>query len=647
MRKLRRKTVAEVIQEILKQYWGYDAFRPLQQDIIEAVLAGRDTLALLPTGGGKSICFQVPVLAQTGVCVVVTPLIALMKDQVEQLKRRGVAAAAIYAGMNYHEIDIALDNCIHGQTRFLYVSPERLKTDLFLARVKNMKICLLAVDEAHCISQWGNDFRPSYLQIAAFRQLIPAVPVVALTASATDAVKVDIVQQLEMKDPAVFQATFARANLSYSCFYEENKDARLLKILQNVPGSALVYVRNRRRTKEVADWLNRHGIRAEFYHAGLLLKERNQKQEAWIRNKTRVMVATNAFGMGIDKPDVRAVVHIDLPDSLEAYYQEAGRAGRDGLKAYAVGLYSQRDLDQLQKNVTQKYPPLELVRRVYQALANYLQVPVGGGEMASFDYDAALFTSTFNLPVSETYFALKLLEDGGFLQLSENYHSPSKIFITADNRELYDLQLRKPEYDTFIKLLLRLYGGEAFMQFVSISEAAIGQKHYASENEVIKLLQGLQMAGVLIYEKQKDKPQLTFLTPRYDANMLPINGLSVEKKQKTDQQRIEAVAHYVQHRNRCRTQLLLHYFGEVSDLECGVCDNCLAKKKQSTTPETSKICIEILRLLAMSQLTPQALISTFGIKNETATIEALRDLLGDEKIVYQADGTLRITTTPQ
>ena len=638
-----------MIHEILKKYWGFDEFRPLQQDIIEAVLAGRDTLALLPTGGGKSLCFQVPVLAQEGVCVVVTPLIALMKDQVEQLKKRGVSAAAIYSGMNYHEIDITLDNCIHGNTRFLYVSPERLKTDIFLARVKQMKLCLLAIDEAHCISQWGYDFRPAYLQIAEFRQLVPQVPIIALTASATNAVKTDIVQQLQMSNPAVFQASFGRENLSYSAFYEENKDARLLKILQNVAGSAIVYVRSRRRAKEMADWLNYQGIKSAFYHAGLLLKERNQRQDAWLRNQTRVMVATNAFGMGIDKPNVRVVVHLDLPDSLEAYYQEAGRAGRDGQKAYAVALYSPKDLNELQSHVTQKYPPLDQVRRVYQALSNYLQVPVGGGEMASFDYDASSFTKTFGLDASETHYALRLLEEEGFLQLSENYNSPSKIFITADNRELYDLQLRKPEYDSFIKLLLRMCGGEVFTQFIAISEGAIGQKYFGSETEIIKLLNGLQQAGVLIYEKQKDKPQLTFLTARYDANMLPLNGLAIEKKQNTDQQRIEAVAHYVQHSKRCRTQLLQHYFGENTDADCGVCDNCLSKKKKNAAadlplllPKTKKIRAEILNLLQLSPLTPQALTGALGVKNEADTLAAIRDLLADEKIGYGADGTLRL-----
>ena len=632
-----------MIHEILKNYWGYDRFRPLQEEIIQSVLAKRDTLALLPTGGGKSLCFQVPALALEGVCIVVTPLIALMKDQVEQLKRRQIMAAAIYSGMNWHEIDIILDNCIHGTTKFLYVSPERLRTDIFLARAKFMKINLLAVDEAHCISQWGYDFRPPYLQIAEFRRLIPDVPIIALTASATELVKTDICEKLEMQSPAVFQATFARPNLSYSSFFEENKDARLVRILQNVPGSAIIYVRNRRRTKEVSDWLNRQGIRAEFYHAGLPTKQRGEKQEAWIRNRVRVMVATNAFGMGIDKPDVRAVVHIDLPDNLEAYYQEAGRAGRDGLKAYAVALYSQKDLSELQRNVAQKYPPIELLRRVYQALANYCQVPVGGGELQYFDFDLQDFTGLFGLPLSETHYSLKLLEEEGFIQLSDAYHSSSKIHIIVDNRALYELQLKFPQYDSFIKLLLRMYGGELFTQFVSISETAIGQKHYSLEADVIKLLQSLHERGILVYDKQRDKPQLSFLTPRFDADMMPINALAIREKQNADNKRIEAVAHYVQHTTRCRTQLLQEYFGERTDNRCGVCDNCLAKKKtQSPAPEHAQIRAEILKLLHMSPLTPQQLVAAFGLKNEQTAIDTLRELLEDETVIYEREGTLRL-----
>ncbi len=632
-----------MIHEILKNYWGYDQFRPLQEEIIQSVLAKRDTLALLPTGGGKSLCFQIPALAQEGVCIVVTPLIALMKDQVEQLRRRKIMAAAIYSGMNWHEIDIVLDNCIHGTTKFLYVSPERLRTDIFLARAKMMKINLLAIDEAHCISQWGYDFRPSYLQIIDFRKLIPTVPVIALTATATEPVKLDICEKLEMQAPAVFQATFARSNLSYSAFFEENKDARLVRILQNVPGSAIIYVRNRRRTKEVSDQLNRQGIRSEFYHAGVPNKQRSEKQEAWIRNRVRVMVATNAFGMGIDKPDVRVVIHIDLPDNLEAYYQEAGRAGRDGQKAYAVALYSPKDLNELQRNVAQKYPPIELLRRVYQALANFYRVPVGGGELEYFDFDLQEFTGTFGLPVSETHYALKLLEEEGFVQLSEAYNSSSKIHIVVDNRALYDLQLKYPQYDSFIKLLLRMYGGEVFTQFVHISETAIGQKHYSMESDVVKLLQNLHDLGVLVYEKQKDKPQLSFLTPRYDAAMMPINALSIQERQETDLKRIEAVSNYVQHSTRCRTQLLQQYFGEQTDAACGICDNCLAKKKKTpSNPDNGKLKSEILRLLGLSPLTPQQLVASFGIKNEQAAIDTIRELLEDEVVIYEGEGTLRL-----
>ena len=632
-----------MIHDILKQYWNYDSFRPLQEDIIQSILSGQDTLALLPTGGGKSVCFQVPALAKEGVCIVVTPLIALMKDQVEQLKRRRIMAAAIYSGMNWHEIDIVLDNCIHGTTKFLYVSPERLRTDIFLARVKQMKISLLAIDEAHCISQWGYDFRPAYLQIAAFRQLIPTVSLIALTASATDPVKKDICEKLEMREPAIFQSTFARANLSYSAFFEENKDARLLRILQNVQGSSLIYVRNRRRTKEVADWLNRNGIRADFYHAGVPNKQRSEKQEAWIRNRSRVMVATNAFGMGIDKPDVRSVIHIDLPDTLEAYYQEAGRAGRDGQRAYAVALYAQRDLDELARNVDQKYPPIDFLRRVYQALSNYYQVPVGGGEFETFDFDLQDFPGTFGLPLSETHFAIKLLEEEGFVQLSEAYNSVSKIHITVDNRSLYELQLKYPQYDSFIKLLLRMYGGELFSQFVPISEIALGQKHYAMETDVIKLLQGLHDLGMIVYEKQRVKPQFGFATPRFDASQMPIDALAIEEKHKTDLQRIAAVVSYVQQKSRCRTQLLQKYFGEPSDLDCGICDNCLAKKKKASSPaEPTPIRAEMLRLLQLSPLTPQQLVAAFGLKNEQAAIATLRELLEDEVVLYESEGRIRL-----
>ncbi|MDB5241899.1 MAG: RecQ family ATP-dependent helicase, partial [Spirosoma sp.] len=416
-------------RQILQQFWGYTTFRPLQEDVVNTVLARQDALVLMPTGGGKSVCFQVPTLAMKGVCLVVTPLIALMKDQVEQLRRRGIPAAAIYSGMNYREIDTTLDNCIYGNIKFLYLSPERLRTEIVIERTKLMTVCLLAVDEAHCVSAWGYDFRPPYLQIAEFRALIPDTPVIALTASATPEVQTDILDKLAMQSPAVFRQTFARPNLSYSVLLEENKEDRLRRILERVPGSAIVYVRSRKQTQQVAQMLIRQNITADFYHAGLTNEQRSAKQDAWIQNKTRVVVATNAFGMGIDKPDVRVVVHLDIPDSLEAYYQEAGRAGRDGQKAYAVMLYTTGDLENLLFRTEQLYQPVAMLRRVYQAIANYTAVPLGGGEFSSYDFDLSTFTTTFSLPSQETHYALKQLQLEGFIQLNENYFQPSKLTL--------------------------------------------------------------------------------------------------------------------------------------------------------------------------------------------------------------------------
>ncbi|RYZ26185.1 MAG: ATP-dependent DNA helicase RecQ, partial [Sphingobacteriales bacterium] len=405
--------------------YGYTAFRPLQEDIITSVLEGKDTLALLPTGGGKSVCFQVPALAMEGLCIVVSPLIALMKDQVEQLQKRGIKAISISSGMHRREIDIALDNCVHGDVKFLYVSPERLKTDIFLARFRQMKVCLIAVDEAHCISAWGYDFRPPYLQIALIRALQPKIPVIALTATATDEVKKDICERLEFKTGyQVFQQSFARKNLSYSCLETEDKPARLLQILKNVPGTAIVYVRSRNRTSVVAQWLQKQGLQAAHYHAGLSPEQRNTAQNNWIHNKTRIIVATNAFGMGIDKPDVRAVVHLDLPANLEAYYQEAGRAGRDERYSYAVLLYCKNDLEELQERIEQEHPPITELKRVYQALANSYQLAVGSGELQAFPFSLEEFSAAYKFNPAEAHNALKKLETEGLIQLNPAYHSP-------------------------------------------------------------------------------------------------------------------------------------------------------------------------------------------------------------------------------
>ncbi|MFT4033625.1 MAG: ATP-dependent DNA helicase RecQ [Siphonobacter sp.] len=629
------------IDEILKQYWGYEAFRPLQREIIEAILAGHDVLALLPTGGGKSICFQVPTLAREGVCLVISPLIALMKDQVENLRKRGISAEAVYSGMSYRQIDHALDACIYGKVRFLYVSPERLRTELFRVRAKQMKITLIAVDEAHCVSAWGYDFRPPYLQIAECREWFPGVPLLALTATATPEVKADIIAKLALRNERIFQQSFARPNLSYSVLPTEDKEGRLLKILTNVPGPSVIYARNRRRTQLIANDLVRRGISATFYHAGLSTRERNQRQEAWLSGKVRVMVATNAFGMGIDKPDVRTVIHLDLPDTLEAYFQEAGRAGRDGEKAYATALVAPADGQELERQVQQQYPEIDTIRHVYQCLANYFRLATGAGEGSSYDFDLHEFQSTFGLPTTDAYYALKLLESEGFIQLSEAYYNPSRLHFMIDNRALYDFQLRNERYDAFTKVLLRMYGGGLFTDYVIISEAAIGKIVLISEAEVRSLLNHLQELDILEYDPQKNQPQLTFLTPRYDAAALPLSSSSIAARRERDIEKVRAVRAYCQNTRRCRTQLLLEYFGEISDYECGICDTCLARKKVrlASQPEEKQ---RILQLVSKESITIQQLVAQLAPDHEKAFLITVRELINDGFLRYDAVGNLSV-----
>jgi ATP-dependent DNA helicase RecQ len=635
------------LHSVLKQYWGYDSFRPFQEDAIRTVLNGIDTLVLLPTGGGKSVCFQVPVMASEGICIVVTPLIALMKDQVEQLKKRGISAASIHSGMSRNEIDFTLDNCIHGTTKFLYVSPERLRTEIMIERVKKMNICLLAIDEAHCISAWGYDFRPAYLLIADFRKLIPGVPVMALTATATEEVRADILNKLQMRNARVFKQSFARANLSYSAFLEESKDRKLLQILKNVSGSAIVYVRTRKQTKQLADWLNRQGISAHGYHAGLPFRERSERQSAWIKNQVRTVVATNAFGMGIDKPDVRAVIHFDLPDNLEAYYQEAGRAGRDEKKAYAVALFNKVDLEELSASINRKYPSVEILKRVYQALANYYKIPTGGGEFVGFSFDIQEFTGTFGLPVNETHYALKLLEEEGFIQLSENFNDPSKIHFLIDNRQLYDFQIRYQELDSFIKTMLRLYGGELFTEYVRISESELAQIYFAPEAEIIKKLKFLQERDIVDYEPRRDKPQLTFLTPRYEAALLPLNVFEIEKKRDRDLKKAYAVAQYASQTKICRTLLLLEYFNEFDAEECGVCDICIQNRKNDLQKETG-LEQDLIRFLTQKGPTdPRMLFKAFERIPENNFTYTIKQLIEDEILRYDSLGKLALTNKTQ
>ncbi|MGV3504156.1 MAG: RecQ family ATP-dependent DNA helicase [Adhaeribacter sp.] len=632
----------DAIHQILQQYWGYSAFRPLQEDIIRSVLGGKDTLAILPTGGGKSLCFQVPALAREGLCVVISPLVALMKDQVSQLQQRGIPAVALHAGLHKREIDIALDNCVYGNIRFLYLSPERLQTDIFRERVTRMKVNLVAVDEAHCISQWGYEFRPPYQQIAELRELLPGVPFIALTASATPEVKADILEKLELRQARVFQKSFARANLSYSCLETEYKPARLLHILQSVAGTAIVYVGSRRQTGEVARYLRQHRLSAAAYHAGMSHAERSQVQQDWIQNKTRIMVATNAFGMGIDKADVRLVVHLDLPDTLEAYYQEAGRAGRDERYAYATLLLAPHDTENLRRKVTQAQPPVETLRRVYQCLANYFQIAVGSGEFQSFDFSLEDFSRNYKLRPLEVHHALQKLQTEGFLQVNEAYYAPSKVLLTVDHEELYKFQVANPELDPLLKMLLRLYGGNLYISFVKISEKALADNLKVPVAAVKKSLVYLQQLNVLIYEPQHDSPQVVFTTPRHDAPALPINVKRYNSLRANALAKMEEVIRYVGSSDRCRTQLLLAYFGELSDEPCRICDYCLRQKKARREMELrDKLQQQIRDLLLQASRHPRQIAESFSQTDQETVSGLLSQLVDLGQLQYEADGKLK------
>lgn len=567
--------------EVLKQYWGYPAFREMQGEIIASVLEGKHTLALLPTGGGKSICFQVPALCMEGICIVISPLIALMKDQVAQLKRRGIKAVALYSGMSRKEIDFTLDNCIYGEIKFLYVSPERTKTELFIERAKQMKVSMLAIDEAHCISQWGYDFRPPFLEIADLVDLLDIKKIIALTASATKEVKEDIIAKLRLEDAQVFQKSFARANLSYSVFDLENKTAKMLQILSKVQGTAIVYVRSRKKTKAIAEQLVQYGITADFYHAGLTPEVRSKKQDDWIENKVRVIVATNAFGMGIDKPDVRTVIHFDLPDSLEAYYQEAGRAGRDEKKAYAIALYNQNDIDELESRTEQMAVSIDFIKRVYQALANYYKLAVGSRALSSFEFEYERFTTNFNLPLVETFHALNKLQDEGLIQISDVFNPTSKLLFLQTHEEVYKFQIAHGAVDHLIKGLMRLFGGELFVSYVGIVEKDLARFLKDSESNIIKQLKFLHQSEVIEYQQASSHPHLTFLTPRVDASNLPINKERIAWRRKVAFDKTNSVKAFMQNSKSCRTKMIQHYFDEKAEADCGVCDVCLNRKKLS------------------------------------------------------------------
>ncbi len=617
--------------EILKKYWNFNVFRSSQEDVIQSVLNGRDTLALLPTGGGKSICFQVPALSKPGICVVVSPLIALMKDQIENLKARQIEAVAIFSGMGKREIDILLDNCIYGPVKFLYLSPERLLSDLVRERISHMNVNLLVVDEAHCISQWGYDFRPSYLHINKLREIHPKIPVLALTATATQRVVVDIQEKLNFSISNIIRKSFERKNLAYAVLNEENKLKRLVSILKKVKGSGIVYVRNRRETQEVARLLSQQKIISDFYHAGLDILTRTKKQQSWKNNQTRIIVATNAFGMGIDKPDVRFVVHLDLPESLEAYYQEAGRAGRDEEKAFAILLYNNSDRVLLLKKLTLSFPEIEEIKKVYHQLGNYFQLAYGAGDGLTFEFDLADFCSRFQFDVVKTLNALKFLEHDEYITLIDRVYLPSRAKIIVSAEDMYRFQIENEFYDGFLKILLRSYGG-LFEQYVPIEEADLAKRTGHSKADVEVILKKLEEFGILSYLKQTDKPQVQYVKARVHSENLYIDYNYIKARKDIAATQISSVINYAEG-DICRNRVLLLYFGDKVLNTCGVCDICLEQLRRSPNDDViDSITEELLQVLSDAHFTLDELVPALRHGTEKQRVDVIRFLLDSGKI---------------
>lgn len=631
----------ELFHKILQQYWGYKDFRPLQDEVIQSVYAGRDTLALMPTGGGKSITFQVPAMAMNGICIVVTPLIALMKDQVEGLKKRGIRAMAIHSGMTSHEIDVAFDNAAYGDYKFLYLSPERLATDMFKARVLKMDVNMLVVDEAHCISQWGYDFRPSYLRIAETRTLLPDVPVLALTATATSKVVDDIMDKLRFKAKNVLKKSFERKNLVYVVREIEVKEEYLLKAIKKIQGSGIVYVRDRGKTRKIAELLQQAGITADYYHAGLSPEMRNAKQDAWMQNNVRVIVATNAFGMGIDKPDVRFVIHVDLPDSLEAYFQEAGRAGRDGKKAFALLLYHDSDRIKAEQRFRVEYPEVDEIKRVYNAVCNFLNIPYEGGKGIAYEFNLVDFSKAYHIYSLTAYSALKFLQREGYLELTDTLDNPSRIFFQINRDDLYKIQLNNPEVDGFIKTLLRAYSG-LFNSYVAIDEAYLARITHTKPDMVYEYLKKLSRMKVISYIPRKQTPLLIFTEERLDDKNLRISKDNYTHSKERYMARIESMLQYATTHSKCRSQQLLSYFGETDSYRCGMCDVCTERNELDLSKYEFDIILEKIKAELYNLNMPlNDLVDKWEDEiNPQKTIKVIRWLLDTNKIYELPDGTL-------
>ena len=628
-------------KEILKQYWNYDNFRGIQEEIIESIGKGHDTLGLMPTGGGKSITFQVPALAQPGLCLVITPLIALMKDQVRNLRDRGIKALAVYSGMTREEIVVALENCIFGDYKFLYISPERLDTDIFRAKLRNMKINMITVDESHCISQWGYDFRPAYLKISEIRELLPTVPVLALTATATPEVVKDIQTKLGFReDSRIFRMSFERKNLAYIVRNTESKQEELLHILNSVSGSAIVYTRNRKRTREVAELLVNNEITATFYHAGLNNDVKDQRQRSWLSGESRVMVATNAFGMGIDKPDVRLVIHVDLPDSPEAYFQEAGRAGRDGQKAYAVLLYAKSDKATLSKRITDTFPDKEYIRKVYEDVNYYFQMAMGDGLGCTFAFNLDEFCRNFKHFPVQADSALKILTRAGYLEYTDEQDNASRILFTIHRDELYKLRETDPETEKLINVILRSYTG-LFTDYAYINEDSLAIRSGLTRQRIYEILLMLTRRHILHYIPRKKTPYIINIRERQEAGRLAIPRDIYEERKESYITRIKAMTEYATAEDKCRSRMLLRYFGEKNEHNCGLCDVCLSKHHSGMKlGEFQEMENQIREQLETSPLSAATLLNRINGEREKA--ERVLSYLLSEEIIQSNDGILSL-----